>query len=567
MRRSGRASSAVEGSGDGVAVGDMTENYIIGLDYGTGSARGVLIDASTGTQVASHTHAYRHDVMTHSLPDGTLLPRAWALQNAPDYLEAADAILNELGRGRQIESIGVGFSASSPMPASSDGSALSERYPTEPHAYVKLWKHHAAQPHADAINRQGGSFLENFGGRLSGEWLLPKASQIAEEAPHIWSAADRFIESGDWLVWQLTGLEVRSLGFAAYKAQYSETQGYPQGIVPGLSEKLSEPHRIGSAAGSLCEAWRLRTGVQGKAIVAVAVIDSHVVLPAVGAVSTGCLVGALGTSAVYLFLNEAFRPLPAGIEGVAKDGSVRDLWCYEAGQAGFGDTLAWFVNAFPRGADTAESFRNYNRDAERLPPGANRLIALDWWNGNRVPLADSNLSGLLVGLTTDTTAIDIYRALIESLCFGARTIVDLFENGGFSIDRILLTSGLAQNNPLLVQTMADVLGRGVEVPTIDHATAVGAAIHGAVAAGIVTGFAHGTEKFGAQQFEQYRPRSDFADTYDALYRAYRDLSADGTVRRSMHALTGLNGLQSPLDSASKQGTREHQPEEASAPQA
>lgn len=515
----------------------MSATYVIGLDYGTGSARGVLLDAATGEQIASHMHAYRHDVMTQSLPDGTLLPRSWALQNAADYLEAAQEILDVLGRGRVIESIGLGFSASSPMPATTDGTALSELYPGEPHAYVKLWKHRAAQPYADAINRRGGAFLRNFGGKLSGEWLLPKAAEIAEEAPHIWAAAGRFIESGDWLVWQLTGSEVRSLGFAAYKAQYSEAEGYPQGIVPGLAERLSVPHRIGSSGGSLSDSWRARTGISGRAIVAVAVIDSHVVLPAVGAVSSGCLVGALGTSAVYLFLSEQFRPLPPGIEGVAKDGSVRDLWCYEAGQAGFGDTLAWFVKAFPRGADEAESFHIYNREAAGLEPGANHLVALDWWNGNRVPLADSNLSGLLLGLTTETTGVGIYRALMESLCFGARTVVDLFEAGDFAIDRIILTSGLAQNNPLLVQIMADVLGRTVEVPTIAHATAVGAAVHGAVAAELVSGFAEGTARFGARTFTPYQPRPENTAAYHVLYCHYRALCNSRTVRDAMHDLS------------------------------
>jgi len=520
----------------------MIATYVIGLDYGTGSASGVLLDAASGEQIASHTHAYRHDVMTQSLPDGKLLPRSWALQNAADYLEAAQEILDVLGRGRVIESIGLGFSASSPMPATADGTALSELYPGEPHAYVKLWKHRAAQPYADAINRRGGAFLRNFGGKLSGEWLLPKAAEIADEAPHIWSATGRFIESGDWLVWQLTGREVRSLGFAAYKAQYSDAEGYPQGIVPGLAERLSVPHRIGSSGGRLSDSWRTRTGISGRAIVAVAVIDSHVVLPAVGAVSSGCLVGALGTSAVYLFLSEQFRPLPPGIEGVAKDGSVRDLWCYEVGQAGFGDTLAWFVKAFPRGADEAESFRIYNHEAAGLEPGANHLVALDWWNGNRVPLADSNLSGLLLGLTTETTGVGIYRALIESLCFGARTVVDLFEAGDFAIDRIILTSGLAQSNPLLVQIMADVLGRVVEVPSITHATAVGAAVHGAVAAELVSGFAEGTARFGARTFTPYQPRPESAAAYHVLYRTYRELSGSQTVRNAMHDLNGAASL-------------------------
>ncbi|MDQ0391532.1 FGGY-family carbohydrate kinase [Labrys monachus] len=509
--------------------------YLIGLDYGTESARGVLIDAASGEQVASHAHPYRHGVMT-SLPDGTRLPPLWALQDADDYIEAAGEILSRLGRGRAVEAIGLGFTASSPMPATGAGVPLSRIHPGDPHAYVKLWKHGAAQPYADAINAGGGAFLDNFGGKLSGEWLLAKAAQIADEAPEIWRETERFIEAGDWLVWQLCGREARSLGFAAYKAQYSEALGYPEGIVPGLAGRLSSPLGIGSAAGGLSAAWRERTGISGAAVVAVAVIDSHVVLPAIGAVSTGALVGALGTSAVYLFLNRDFRPLPPGIEGVARDGSIRDLWCYEAGQAGFGDTLAWFVKAFPRAPTQAGSFALYNGEAAAMAPGANHLLALDWWNGNRVPLADSGLSGLLLGLKTDTTAVGIYRALMESLCFGARTVLDLFEAADFSIERVILTSGLAQNNPLLVQIMADVFERSVEVPEIANPTAVGAAIHGAVAAGLVPDYAEGAARFGARRFTPYRPNPGHAPAYRTLYRNYRALCADDTVRRALHDL-------------------------------
>jgi L-ribulokinase len=510
--------------------------YFIGLDYGTESARGVLIDAASGEQAAAHAHNYRHGVMTRSLPDGTALPRGWALQDAADYLEAAAEILSALGRDRVIEGIGIGFTASSPLPAATDGTALSERHPGQPHAYVKLWKHGAAQPYAEAISRNGGAFLENFGGKVSGEWLLAKAAQFSEEAPLLWNETARFIEAGDWLVWRLTGREAGGLGFAAYKAQYSEAGGYPAAIVGGLAGKLSAPLRVGSAAGTLTGEWRRRTGILGRPVVAVAVIDSHVVLPAVGGIASGSFVAALGTSAVYLYLTDEFRRLPPGIEGVAWDGSIRDLWCYEAGQASFGETLAWFVKTFPRGADTAASFHSYNAAAAELAPGANHLVALDWWNGNRVPLADSGLSGLILGLTAETTAVDIYRGLLEALCFGARLVVDLFEGGGFLISRTIATSGLAQNNPLLVQIMADVLGRAVEVPQIDNATAVGAAIHGAIAAERIPDFATGAAKYGARAFTVYEPRAPSVAAYRALYGSYRELCGDVTVRAAMHDL-------------------------------
>ena len=522
----------------------MAETFIIGLDYGSESARGVLIDTASGQQIASHTHAYRHGIMTQKLPAGVALSRGWALQNAADYLEAAAEILSRLGGGREIEGIGLGFTASSPMPTTAEGVPLSELFPDDPHAYVKLWKHAAAQKYADAINAKGGSYLENFGGKVSGEWLLAKAVQLAEEAPSLWDVASRFIESGDWLVWQLSGVESRSLGFAAYKAQYSEIDGYPKDIVDGLDRRLSTPHAVGTSAGRLTDDWRMRTGIRGKAAIAVSVIDSHVVLPAVGAVDTGCLVGALGTSAAYLLLGERFHPLPKGIEGVAYNGSMRDLWCYESGQASFGDTLAWYVKNFPRAATADESFKLYNAEASELAPGENRLVALDWWNGNRVPLADSRLSGIVMGLSMDTTAVGIYRGLMESLCFGARSIVDLFEVGDIKVERILMTSGLAQNNPLLIQIMSDVMNRPIDVPEIANPTAVGAAIHGAVAGGVVASYEEGAARFGAKTYRSFAPDEGNVAIYETLYQIYHQMSQSAHARASMHILSELPGANS-----------------------
>lgn len=516
------------------------QRFLIGLDYGSESARGVLIDAATGEQIESLVEPYPHGIMSDALPLGARLPRAWALQDAADYVHAARVILSKLGRGRNVEGIGLGFTASSPLPARRDGTALSALYPNAPHAYVKLWKHGAAQLQADRINARGGAFLDNFGGKLSGEWLLAKAVQMAEEAPDLWAETDRFIEGGDWLVWQLTGVEARSLGFAAYKAQYSEDAGYPSTILEALDRRLASPHRIGSAAGSLTPAWREATGISGRAVVAVAVIDSHVVLPAIGAVLPRSLVGALGTSAVYLYLNDAFKPLPKGIEGVAFDGSVQGLWCYEAGQAGFGDTLAWFVRTHAGESDPAQAFQHFNQEAAKLRAGDNHLVAIDWWSGNRVPLSDSSLSGLLVGLTAKTGPVEIYRALMESLCFGARSILDLFVSGGLEMDRVILTSGLAQNNPLLVQIMANVLGRTVEVPSIANPTAVGAAIHGAVAAGLVRDYAEGAARYGARSFASHAPDKTQSKIYDQLYTIYARLAGSSMLRDAMHDLNRIS---------------------------
>ena len=519
----------------------MSGRYAIGLDFGTESARGVLLDLTTGRQAAHHTHAYRHGVMTRALRGGEPLPASYALQDAADYLEAAEAILRAIGSGRQVASIGVDFTASSPLPARADGTPLSALHPAEPHAYVKLWKHAAARAYADRINARGGNdFLVDCGGRLSGEWMLPKAAQLQEEAPALWAETERFIEAGDWLVWQLSGREARSLDFAAYKAHYAASRGgYPAGVVPGLLERLSPPHPVGTPAGRLSDGWRTRTGIESDAIVAVAVIDSHVVLPAVGAVTPGTLVGALGTSAVFLLLEDGKRPLPPGIEAMADGAALPGMHCYEAGQAGFGDMLAWFVRTFPRSPDTGINFRLYNEEAATLRPGENHLVALDWWSGNRVPHGDQGLSGVLAGLTLGTSAAGIYRALVEAVCFGARTIVDHLLEGGLVIDQVLLTSGLAHNNPMLVQIMADMLAREIVVPAIENPTAVGAAIHGAVAAGVVDGFAEGARRFGQSRGRVIVPDPAHERAYGEIYDAYRQLQSARPVREALGILNGV----------------------------
>ena len=516
----------------------MTD-YIIGLDFGSSSARGVLIEAATGHELASHSHDYQHDILSSSLPNGLLLGKGWALQVATDYLDAAQIILSTIGRGRNVLALGLGFTASSPMPTTLEGTPLSTLHPDDPHAYVKLWKHGAAQPQADRINKVGGAYLDRFGGKLSGEWLLAKALQIVEESPDSWNRTERFIEAGDWLVWQLTGNEVRSLGFAAYKAQYDPESGYPKDSVPGLESRLNEPHAIGSKAGDLSADWQARTGIEGTCSVAVAVIDSHVVLPAIGAVEDGCFVGALGTSAVSMMLTREYRPLPKGIEGMALDGSIRGLWCYEAGQASFGDTLSWFVQMFAHRDNLDNSFDYFNEAATHIAPGQSRLLALDWWNGNRVPHANSSLSGLLLGLTNHTEPVEIYRALVESLCLGMRQVFNLYETGGFSINRVVMTSGLAMRNPLVVQIMADVLGRDIEVPDMPNPTARGAAIHGAVAAGLVKDFAEGSARFGARTTQTYHPDMSAFAVYSRLFKQYEALSNNPDVAAAMKVLSEI----------------------------
>lgn len=514
------------------------DQVLIGLDFGSESARGVLVEAGSGDVMRHVVHRYRHGVISGHLPGGVSLPASFVLQDATDYLEAAEAILARLGRGRHVAGIGVDFTASSPLPARHDGTPLSLARPDEPHSYVKLWKHGAAQPWADRITAEGGAFLDEVGGRLSGNSLLAKAAEMAAEAPALWAATDRFIEAGDWLVWRLTGREARSLSFATFKALYRASRGYPDHLVPGLAAKLSQPVPVGSPVGGLATSWRERTGIEGDAVVAAAIIDGHAIAPAVGAVGPGVLVGALGTLACVLLIDGGERAMPPGIEGVARDGVMPGFRSFEAGQAAFGDTLAWFARTFPRGASLEDSLASYSQEAQSLAPGDAGLVALDWWNGCRVPHGDGLLTGLFAGLTLRSTAAHMFRALMESLCFGTRAIVDSFADAPQAVERVVMTSGLSLHSPFLMQIMADVLRRSVDVPQQPHLTALGAAIHGAVAAGIVPDFAAGAARFGARSWLTYRPDPSASIVYDRLYATYRALGDARSTRDSLHALRG-----------------------------
>lgn len=518
----------------------MDGTHILGLDFGTESARAVRIDLATSRSDGQSVRSYRHGVMTKSLPDGQILPPGYALQVAGDYLEAAEDLLRELGSGRRIASIGIDFTASSPMPALADGTPLSDVFPDRPHAYVKLWKHATAQCFADRMNAGRAAFADNL--TVSGEGMLAKAAELSNEAPDLWERSQRFIEAGDWLVWRLTGVEARSLDFASYKANYRALGGYPAHVVPGLESRLGVPVAVGSAAGRLTAGWRERTGISGSAIIAVAAIDSHAVLPAVRGARPHVLVGSLGTSAGYIATDDRDQPVPEGLEGAAFGAALPGLWCCEAGQAAFGDLLTWFVRTFPMADEIAESFDGYNRAAAGLAAEEPRPLALDWFGGSRVPFRDTSLSGLLVGLTLRTTGPGLYRALVESLCFGARSIVDRVLHAGVLIDDYILTGGLARSNEFVVQTMADVIGQSVHVPAREQVTAIGAAIHGAVAAGVSADFAEGSARFGSADHRRFLPNPTSAGIYDRLYREYRSLSSSelltGAMRRLRTANTG-----------------------------
>ena len=532
----------------------MSERYAIGIDFGTESGRAVLVDVADGRELGTAVSTYRNGVIDERLPapdDDVRLERDWALQDPDDYVrtleEAVPALLAETGADPAgVVGIGIDFTSCTMLPTDAEGMPLCklDGLRRHPHAWVKLWKHHAAQPEADLINEVAAAraepWLERYGGKISSEWFFAKALQILREAPEVYDRADRLIEAADWAVWQLTGVETRNNCTAGYKAMWSRRDGFPPNdyfaaLDPRfehvVDEKMSRRiARIGERAGRLRERAATWTGLRAGTPVAVANVDAHVSAPAATAIEPGVLVMIMGTSTCHILLGE--RQLAVeGMCGVVEDGAVPGLQAYEAGQSAVGDIFAWFVDeCLPPYVHTAAETGGTDvhglleRDAAALAPGESGLLALDWWNGNRSILVDADLSGVVLGLTLATRPHELYRALIEATAFGTRVIVDDFERSGVPVGRIVGCGGLPDRNRLLMQIYADVLGREIALAASRQTPALGSAMFGAVAAGAAGGgyasIQEASRHMARLAPESYRPRAAEHAVYDELYREY-----------------------------------------------
>ncbi|MBC7188241.1 MAG: ribulokinase [Calditrichaeota bacterium] len=523
----------------------------LGLDFGTESARAVVVDLSSGEELATAVEQYPHGVISQELPkSGVKLGDAWALQHPGDWLHALEQIvpraLREAKVGpEQVVGIGVDFTSCTVLPTAADGTplCLREEFAAQPHAWPKLWKHHAAQPEADDINhlasQRGEPFLARYGGKISSEWLFPKALQILREAPEVYQAASRIIEGGDWLVWYLTGEEKRSACQAGYKALWDKQAGYPShdffaALDPRfanvVSEKLSTSiYPVGTRAGALRAEVAQRLGLRAGTPVGVAIIDAHSAVLGTGVAEPGKMVLVLGTSTCHMVLGP--KVSATGIAGIVEDGIVPGYVGYESGQAAVGDIFAWYVRHHLPAELQEEAKRNgldpykvLEQRAARLRPGQSGLLALDWWNGNRSILMDAELSGLIVGFTLASRPEEVYRALVEATAFGTKKIIDNHEEQGIPVHELYACGGIAEKSPMLMQIYADVTGREIRLAASAQATALGAAIIGAIAAGRAGGgfddFAEATKRMAKQKETVYRPVPTHHAVYTQLYGEY-----------------------------------------------
>ncbi len=525
--------------------------YAIGVDFGTQSGRAVLVELGTARELATAVKAYTHGVMDEQLPDGTKLLPDWALEHPADYIEVLEqtipAVLKESGvAATDVIGVGIDFTACTMLPVDKAGVPLCMKPEWEhnPHSYIKLWKHHAAQDEANALNAKaeemGENFLKRYGGKISSEWMFPKIWQTLDEAPEVYAAADRFMEAADWVVMQLTGNERRNSCTAGYKATWSKKEGYPskaffKALDPRLENVVEDKlatdiYPLGTKAGEVTTEMAARTGLAAGTAVAVANVDAHVTVPAVGITGPGKMLMIMGTSTCHMVVGEQEKIVP-GMCGVVEDGILPGFPGFEAGQSCVGDHFEWFVeNCVPAAYEAEAKVKGLGihqlltDKAAALKIGESGLVALDWWNGNRSVLVDVDLTGMMLGMTLLTKPEEIYRALIEATAYGTRMIVDNFKKYGVDIHELYAAGGISQKNELMMQIYADVTNMEIRIAASSQAPAVGSAMFGAVAAGKARGgydtIFDAAQEMGRVMDKVYRPIPENATMYEKLYREY-----------------------------------------------
>lgn len=516
--------------------------YTIGVDFGTLSGRALLVDTSDGRECASAVMDYPHGVM-ESAPGGTPIPD-FALQHPADYMLVLQRIIREVIEKSgvspgEIVGIGIDFTACTVLPVLQDGTpvCLLPEYENDPHAYVKLWKHHGGQPQADRLTALAAEREEEwmgyYGGKISSEWLFPKLLETYEKSPEVYAKSDYFIEAGDWIVWQLTGKLVRSTASAGYKGQWmgSWPEDFIHAAAPGFDfgKLAGELKGLAVPAGTLTSDSAELLDLMPGTVVSVASIDGHTGVHAAGVCTPGSMAMVIGTSTCHLMLSDQMQAVP-GLCGVVRDGIIPGMYGYEGGQSCVGDGFQWFIEHCVPAAYTEEAASRgisihalLREKAMPLKPGESGLVALDWFNGNRSVLADADLSGLIVGLNLQTRPEEIYRALIEATAYGTRKIIEAFAASGIEVGDLVAAGGIPRKDPMAMQIYADVLGRPVKVAATTQGGALGSAIFAAVAANCYPDTETAVKAMVPPPAVVYDPIPENVESYDTLYAVYSEL--------------------------------------------
>ncbi len=547
-------------------IGEAMSRYAIGLDFGTNSCRSLLVNVTTGKELATHVFPYPSGeagvIIDPSEPN-------LARQNPADYLQGIEFVIKGAIRaGKEVDpefdpnaviGIGVDTTGSSPMPVDASGQALcfQDRFKNNPAAMVWLWKDHTGYKEAAQITELASAirpqYLSKIGGTYSSEWWWSKILRCKNSFKDVFEAAYSWVEICDWIPAVLTGdlnprhLK-RSICAAGHKAMFNpDWQGLPdeeflEKLSPGLGalrDRLYEKaYTADQRAGELSAEWAQRLGLSPATSIAAGAFDAH--MGAVGAgICPGTLVKIIGTSTCDVMVHpnsEDLQDIP-GVCGIV-DGSVMGgYYGIEAGQSGVGDIFLWFVNNLvpeKYGRTQSELFASLEKASAALKPGESGLLALDWNNGNRTILVDARLTGLLIGQTLHTQPHEIYRALLEATGFGALAIIDRIQEYGVAVKEVINCGGLAAKNSLLMQIYADITGRPMKISRSEQAPALGAAVFAAVAAGADSGGYDSVQKAQSAMTgtgREYRPIPENNKIYRQLYILYRQLYDGFGMRR------------------------------------
>jgi len=536
-------------------AGQSKKKYTIGIDFGTESGRTVLFDISNGKEVASAVYKYSNCVIDEVLPGTKIkLEPDTALQDPQDYLATLHKTIPAVLRKSKVKpeniiGLAIDFTACTMLPVDTNGTplCLKKEFRSNPHSWVKLWKHHAAQPEADRVNevarKRNESFLKTYGGKISSEWFVPKVLQIINDAPEIYDASARIMEAADWVILSLTGNERRNACTAGYKAIWDKRKGFPDedyfaALHPGLRRLVRDKmgaqyYPAGTRAGTILPNLAGMLGLSPNTAVAVANVDAHVAVPACTVVEPGKMVMIMGTSVCHMLMG-AKKQNVEGQCGVVEDGIIEGFYGYEAGQSAVGDIYAWFTEHGVC-AEIAKEARKekltiheiLEKRASKLKPGQTGLLALDWLNGNRSVLVDTDLSGMILGLHLNTRPEEIYRALIEATAFGTKKIINSFESNNIKVDELYACGGLPERNDMLMQIFSDVTGREIKLAATPQPGCLGSAMFAAVAAGREAGgygdIYEAVKKMARIKRKMYKPNAKNNLIYEKIFAEYEIL--------------------------------------------
>ena len=548
----------------------MSDRLVIGVDFGTDSVRAVVVDARTGKEEATDVAHYKR------WSDGLYCDpgKNQFRQHPLDYIEGLEECIKGAlaklpsGSASRVAGIGVDTTGSTPCAVDENGTplALIEEFADNPNAMFVLWKDHTAVDEAARINEiaktwGGTDFTKYEGGVYSSEWFWAKILHILKHDSKIREAAYSWVEHCDYIPALLTAtcnpkVMKRSRCAAGHKAMWhAEWGGLPSEeflvavdpLLGGLRDRLyTETYTSDVSAGQLVPEWADRLGVPAGIPVAVGACDAHM-----GAVGGGIVEKALakimGTSTCDMMVARyevIGDKLIKGICGQVDGSIIPGMIGLEAGSPGFGDVYAWYRSLLQwpfeavltdvEGLDSTIADRikevahsrmlvRLTQEAAKIEPGSTSLLALDWLNGRRTPYANQTLKGVIAGLTLGTTAPAVFRSLVEATAFGAKAIVDRFTDEGVEIDQVIALGGIPQKNELVMQITSDVLGMPIKVAASEQTCAVGAAMFGAVVAGLYPNVEEAQNAMFSGFSKTYEPIQSNVELYKDLYNEYLEM--------------------------------------------